>query len=81
MGSPHGHVIIILCPPHCILGFVWDRPNIILSKSQHNGIVLRKMVQYQIRVLRLVTIAEPFFMRFHKEPCFESAIGPYWCYK
>jgi len=23
MGSPHGHVIIILCPPHCILGFVW----------------------------------------------------------
>jgi len=69
MGSPHGHVIIILCPPHCILG------------SQHNGIVLRKMVQYQIRVLRLVTIAEPFFIRLHKEPCFESAIGPYWCYK
>jgi len=38
---------------------------------------------YQIRVLRLVTIAEAFlvlnrptFIRFHKEPCFESAIGP-----
>jgi len=31
--------------------------------------------QYQIRVLRFVTIAEPFLelnIRFHKEPCFES---------
>jgi len=40
--------------------------------------------QYQIKVLRLVTIAEPvlllnrtLFIRLYKEPCFESAIGPW----